>query len=491
MAIPLLPDLSEYSKCSKSTIPDYEEFSNRVFTNTRLGKYFISRTFSRVKRVRTIHQVVVKAKLDKIYSFYADIVSVYNIAVYATENGQWAIWVDNAQKNLNLNFDYEWHTWSFVELEDANVKLRLDEKDITIVKGCAGILFPIRLGGLGCRTRFESITIDGEVERFDSIRFGPSGERWQKRGTGRVTVSDGLLVCDPLVKAGTAYAHCNHHYYRRTLDITTIATCPVNCAKYCPQDVLKKSYHGYTFLSLSNFMKALSHVPKDVHICFAGYGEPLLNPSVKDMILHAHNEGYALALFTTLSNIKSETFEAIKHIPFTMVCVHLPDVDGITNVKITDDYLAVLESLKQMPRVIFMSMGEIPPAVRRILPNYSYQFVSNERAGNCQGVNPKKKFGKLYCSKLKYSQFVMLPDCTVTLCCNDYGMRHRLGNLLTDSYDGLMDSDEMRRILKSVNSISDGYALCRTCKAADSTPIFSFLRYPGTLMQELTTKKLF
>jgi organic radical activating enzyme len=262
-----------------------------------------------------------------------------------------------------------------------------------------------------------------------------------------------------------------NYTHRRTLEVTTIATCPVNCAKYCPQDVLKTAYSGHSLLLLSDFRKALSHVPKDVRIHFSGYGEPFLNPFAKDMILHTHNEGYDIALFTTLSNITAETFNAIKHVPFKRICIHLPDVDGITKVKLSNDYLTVLASLKHVSNVTFMSMGKILLEVREILPDYDYVFENIERAGNCQGTKPKRKLGKLTCFKLQHSQFVMLPDCTVTLCCMDYGMRHRLGNLLRDKYDDLMNSEEMTRVLKSASAFSDSYALCRTCKWATNTSV--------------------
>jgi hypothetical protein len=255
----------------------------------------------------------------------------------------------------------------------------------------------------------------------------------------------------------------------RTLEITTIATCPVNCAKYCPQDKLGLAYRSHSLLSLENFKRALSNVPEDVQIDFSGYGEPFLNPWCKDMILHAHQEGYAVVLYTTLSNITLETWGSVRHVPFKLICVHLPDGDGITKVKITKDYLEVLKELKTLPNVSFMSMGDIVTEVREVLPDYKYSFVSNERAGNCQEVKPKKKQGKLFCHKLDPSstQYVMLPDCTVTLCCMDYGLKHRMGNLLETPYDALY-SEEMQRVLRSASSFADSYALCRTCLWADN-----------------------
>jgi hypothetical protein len=253
----------------------------------------------------------------------------------------------------------------------------------------------------------------------------------------------------------------------RFLEVTTIAPCPVNCAQYCPQDKLRLAYRGVPLLSLPNFKKALSNVPRDVAISFAGYGEPFLSPWCKDMILHTQKEGYRIALFTTLSNITMKTWNSIKYVPFKFITIHLPDVDGITKVKITEDYLSILEDLKKRrrPKVTFMSMGDIIRDVREVLPDYQYSFVSNERGGNCRGVKLKTHYGTLSCRMLNVDSttYIMLPDCTVTLCSMDYQMRHRVGNLLETKYDELYNSPEVRRVLDSTRSPEDPYALCRTC----------------------------
>lgn len=259
--------------------------------------------------------------------------------------------------------------------------------------------------------------------------------------------------------------------FRRNLSITTIATCPVNCAKYCPQDKLGLAYHGSVLLLLENFKRALTNVPHDVEIVFSGYGEPFLNPQCKEMILYAHKEGYSVHLYSTFSNITLETWHAIKHIPFKIIQFHLPDADGVTKVKIDAEYLNVLNELKTFPNVSFLSMGDLVPELQPILPNYKNSFVNNKRAGYLEEFKAGKKFGKLFCHKLnaESTQYVMLPDCTVTLCCMDYGLRHRIGNLLETKYDELYGSQEMLRILNSVNKFADPYALCRTCMWADNT----------------------
>jgi hypothetical protein len=232
--------------------------------------------------------------------------------------------------------------------------------------------------------------------------------------------------------------------------------------------VLGLAYRGRSLLSFENFKRALSNVPGDVEIRFSGYGEPLLNPRCKDMILYAFHKGHAVGLYSTFSNITLTTWNVIRDVPFKRICVHLPDVEGITKVRVTEDYLAVLRDLKKHRNVDFMSMADILPEVRVLLPDYQYSFVSNERAGNCENVELKRNSGRLFCWKLnrRSTEYVMLPDCTVTLCCMDFGLRHRLGNLLETKYDDIYGSEEMQKILNSNKTASDSYALCRTCLVA-------------------------
>jgi len=257
------------------------------------------------------------------------------------------------------------------------------------------------------------------------------------------------------------------------LEVTTTAPCPVNCLQYCPQKLLREVYSGPALLSMQNFKRVLEHVDSDVGICFSGYGEPFLNPQCTDMILEAHRRGHFILVFSTLSNIRLDDWRRIEHIPFRNFCVHLPDKNGITKVRITPDYLAVLESLVSKPYSSFMAMAELVERVAKIVsPVFSYgetfHFVNNERAGNLGNRTKRTYHGHVNCKKLNDPQYVMLPDGTVTLCCQDWALKHKLANLLEEDFHDVYKSEEMQRVLKSARSFTDSYALCRGCVGADT-----------------------
>ena len=61
---------------------------------------------------------------------------------------------------------------------------------------------------------------------------------------------------------------------------------------------------------------------------------------------------------------------------------------------------------------------------------------------------------------------VILPDGTVLLCPQDYGMKHVLGNLFYESYQDIINSSEMEKVKKGCNGDCSIEILCRSCSSA-------------------------
>jgi len=236
----------------------------------------------------------------------------------------------------------------------------------------------------------------------------------------------------------------------RTLEITTVKSCPINCLKYCPQDVFRKKYQAEPVLTYSFFERALHSVPKDVCIDFSGFSEPFLNKEVIDMIEYA-TKAHEVRLFTTLTGLTPEGILRLEKYRFKLVCLHLPDNQHVAKIPLTEIYKDTLvRALTRLNAPItFVAMNE--------------NFQNNYRAGNIQGHNRHIK-GPIYCNKLKEPQFVMLPDCSVVLCCMDFGLKHFLGNLLENSYDEIVETSylEIQKQAKKRNTD----LLCRNCNFA-------------------------
>ncbi len=183
------------------------------------------------------------------------------------------------------------------------------------------------------------------------------------------------------------------------IEITTILPCSVGCY-YCPQSVIKNAYKGERILSLDTFKVVLKNVPRDVLIDFAGFAEPFLNPACADMMLYAHAEGYRIAVNSTLTGMSDEDAKRIEVIPFEFFFYH-----------------DVRLECKEYPFIHYSGRVSSPLS----------------RAGNLYKTARCNEKG--YCERSPDHKInVMLPNGDVVLCCNDYGLTHPLGNLLTDNY---------------------------------------------------------
>jgi len=237
----------------------------------------------------------------------------------------------------------------------------------------------------------------------------------------------------------------------RRLEITTMHRCIIDCT-FCPQAVYQQAYTQKTDLSLENFKRALAHTPKDVVIEFAGFSEPFLNSECLSMIQYADSEGYRIILDSTLTGLSQEDLKKLSAIDLLAFSLHLPDNKGNAKIPIdTQKYKDTLAACFSLMRVdCFSVMND--------------NFVSHGRAGNCKDAPKLNKHGKLVCrlNKFKYSQPVMLPNGDLVLCCMDYGLKNKLGNLFDCSYDALTTKIKQTE-------------LCKHCIYADSL-IKSFTR---------------
>lgn len=232
-----------------------------------------------------------------------------------------------------------------------------------------------------------------------------------------------------------------------SLEITTVVGCSNGCL-CCPQIKLLHAYkHNKSVLSYSDFEKIIKKVPRDVRIDFSGMAEPFLNRRAADMMLLAHACGYNLMLYTTLVGATQEDYDKIRLIPFEYIVIHSTDqyfeYDG------WDD--------------IYNNFRE------QNIPHIIGHKDIHSRAGNLPAnikSNDKYLKGKIKCSVCgyDYNRNVLLPNGEVYLCCFDYGLKHKLGNLLQDSYENL---ENAKMYLRQASVVSDSDLLCRRCEMSE------------------------
>lgn len=251
-----------------------------------------------------------------------------------------------------------------------------------------------------------------------------------------------------------------------TLEITTVVGCDIGC-QVCPQAKLLRAYHHKRLcrqMTLATFEWCIDKVPPWVQIDFSGFAEPWLNSCCTEMVEYAASS-HPIYIYTTLVGMTYRDAKRVAQVQPKHIGIHIRDVDDKS--PIHDANLLLAETLRPTE---YISHGEPHPSVVPcLLPGVHVSRCQlNSRAGS--NWPTPYRHGPLRCSSTRrYRHNVLLPNGDVVLCCMDYGLTHRLGNLLTDSYESLFAAGtEYARIEQS--ALSGEPILCRECELAERPP---------------------
>jgi hypothetical protein len=219
-------------------------------------------------------------------------------------------------------------------------------------------------------------------------------------------------------------------------------------------------------MRFDTFNRCLSKIPPGVSIHFLGMAEPWLNPDCTRMLMRSHAAGHQISVSTTLIGMRPSDIDMFKSIPFEMFILHLPGADNAMKIKVDAAYLNLLTQIcnSDLQNLRLKRFCKLHPAIEPIVKDVrEIQWPTMNRSNNLTGAHipvTKKVKGNIKCHRIRNN--VLLPNGEVTLCCNDYGLQHIIGNLLTGSYDALFKSDEFRRVR---NGMKDNASeiLCRYC----------------------------
>ena len=226
----------------------------------------------------------------------------------------------------------------------------------------------------------------------------------------------------------------------RTLEITSFIGCPVGCP-YCPQRTLKSAYEGKMMMDMTDFRTLFHNVPLDVRIDFSGFSEIFCHPDGAKMIRYCYDSGYQVVLYTTLTGFKQQNIETLRNVQFTDLCFHLaPQLDAA-------DF-----SYKRNLFETHIGRGRI--AV--ITDQWKWS-----RAGNVWDRQEKKGPFKCLFAEKDFDHNVVLPNGEVYLCCQDYGLKHCIGNLFETHFNRLNREDYMM-----LSNEYDSDIICRKCEIA-------------------------
>jgi radical SAM protein with 4Fe4S-binding SPASM domain len=236
--------------------------------------------------------------------------------------------------------------------------------------------------------------------------------------------------------------------------------CPNNC-RLCPQTKLGYAYNSdIRVMSLESFKAMLARVPADLEIQFSGYTEPLFNMQTPEMLAWASVAGHRLRLNTTLVGL---TDDGASKLPrrIDTVTIHIPDQKEF---RFPDNLWIKQHELWRTTGISasYMAMRRLPNGPIKVhLASLGIKVKLPEmcsRAGLLWTI-PVDAADRLACKLDRWHANIVMPNGDVYLCCMDYGLEERLGNILTDSYDTIYAKGEQCRT--SVHPVS---SICRHCE---------------------------
>lgn len=272
-------------------------------------------------------------------------------------------------------------------------------------------------------------------------------------------------------------------YESPIIEVTPTIGCRINC-KYCPQGMILSSYNIISDkkeMTLEDYIFFVEKLPNNVLIDYSGFVEPFLNKQSIEMMEYTASMGLEMALYTTLENVDFNLVGRILKIPFREVVLHLPDEERYSKITIDATYKKILEILVNAkkedgsPYIDSANChGHLHHEIESIITGkVLLKGKMMDRAGNI--ANEKNDLcsnsilqGAIRCSRSKLlNHNVLLPDGTIVLCCNDYGMRHVLGNLRDSTYEEIMNSSTVMDIYDQMNQSKYDNLLCRNCIYAE------------------------
>lgn len=214
---------------------------------------------------------------------------------------------------------------------------------------------------------------------------------------------------------------------------TLFSPCSLRCLKYCPQDILAAKYKGEHSMLHKVFMQCLVNLPENTDLHFGGFGEPSLNHSFPDFVMIARELVKKITVYSTLSGL---TLNSMKEMALHIdeLIIHVPDGE-VLKMPVNPDYEAVFfYAVTNIKNVGFSIMNK--------------RFMTNNRENIARGKPGKRRFGKC----IQGIQPIIMPNGEAYLCCMDFCLTHKVGNLALEPYSLIVERIK-----------AGGWSLCSTC----------------------------
>jgi radical SAM protein with 4Fe4S-binding SPASM domain len=240
--------------------------------------------------------------------------------------------------------------------------------------------------------------------------------------------------------------NCLNH---KIIEITTMVGCKNMCL-YCPQDAFLKNYKSdVKYLTVDIWKDILKNIDKNVEIQFSGFAENFMNPNFPSILKYTHKNGYKITIFTTLEGYNE-------------------NID-LSDIEINNLYFHEYNG-KSFNRKKFYSNVDNFLANNKIINYHGILKIGQQeeftRANNNKRKKTEHKFGKIKCNFGKdflWQQNNLLLNGDVYICCQDWGLKHKIGNLKSDNlYSNNINNERLK--LQNLQLMEDSDIICRDCE---------------------------
>lgn len=224
------------------------------------------------------------------------------------------------------------------------------------------------------------------------------------------------------------------------IEITTKIGCP-NMCYYCPQTKLITQYtHPKKEMTIDDFKSYLTKINKNTtQIHFSGFSESFYNKDTFKMIRYAYEQGYQIVIYTTLEG--NTNYKELKDVYVDELHIHYHPKTNIEEINKRE------KNILKYLNIGSLHHHKIKDPISRASHNYKIE----------------RRKGILTCERFNCN--VLLPNGEVYLCCCDYGLQHKIGNLNVDEYDSIQFNIMRKQIsTKAMNENEE--ILCRYCEIA-------------------------
>jgi radical SAM protein with 4Fe4S-binding SPASM domain len=245
------------------------------------------------------------------------------------------------------------------------------------------------------------------------------------------------------------------------LEFTLTHACPVRCA-YCPQDEFIGAYRslvGPRSTAVNDFKHMLQNVNHTTdNIDFSGYTDSVRNPNWYEIFLHTLEEGYTLTLYSTFWKMTLHDVDRLTELPeFEMVVHTLPDMKYAR--LYSHLYKQAVSRRHKITFIYFTNEEE------RVLAEIgrgvdAEQWQAHSRAGKLE-VGRTYLDGPVDCAEERYRSNVVLPNGDVHICCMDFALEHKVGNLLNQTLREIQASPRVQGFIDRMRGAAP--SMCNSC----------------------------